>query len=432
MKLLSRLVGLALFSAMTACAPMAAERASAPVPLPAPVAAPAETRRPVTILVSIDGFRYDYLARGITPNLSRLAAQGVSAPMHPSFPSKTFPNHWAIVTGERPDDSGIVANRMEDATRPGEVFTMATDDPFWWNEAEPIWVTAEKAGIRTASAFWPGANVAWGGTRASAWPNRTTGGTRPSDWLPYSEAFTGAQRIDMVIDWLRRPAATRPAFLTLYFDTVDTAGHEYGPDAPETDAAIRDVDALIGKLEHDLDVLGQPADLVILSDHGMAATSSDRTIALDRIADPADYRIIESGPFASLAPVPGHEAALAKALSVSREHMQCWPKAKIPAHFHYGANARVAPWFCLAEDGWLISPTAPAGASHGGTHGYDNMAPDMAALFIADGPDIRAHVPVRADFTNVDVYPMLLRLLKLPLRPTDGDPAVLDALVKAP
>ena len=117
---------------------------------------------PVTILVSIDGFRADYLERDVTPTLSALAENGVSAAMRPSFPSKTFPNHWAIATGVYPDRNGIVANRMEDPRRPGEVFTLASADPFWWNEAEPIWVTAERAGLRTAVMFWPGANVAWG------------------------------------------------------------------------------------------------------------------------------------------------------------------------------------------------------------------------------------------------------------------------------
>src|SRR3546814_15277758 len=100
--------------------------------------------------------------------------------MAPSFPSKTFPNHWTLVTGEVPDRHGIVANRMEDPARPGEIFTMASDDPFWWNAASPIWVDAEKAGIRTATMFWPGANVAWGGTRAADWPHVIPGGTRPA------------------------------------------------------------------------------------------------------------------------------------------------------------------------------------------------------------------------------------------------------------
>ena len=157
MRRIALAVSLAAAAALSACA------ATPPPALTTnPLAdATSEARAPVTILVSIDGFRPDYLDRGITPTLNALAAAGISASMRPSYPSKTFPNHWTLVTGLRPDRTGIVANKMLDASRPGETFTMASDDPFWWNAAEPIWVTAERAGIRTATGFWPGSNVAW-------------------------------------------------------------------------------------------------------------------------------------------------------------------------------------------------------------------------------------------------------------------------------
>jgi predicted AlkP superfamily pyrophosphatase or phosphodiesterase len=198
--------------------------ATTPPPSTAAVAAPAEERAPVTILVSIDGFRADYLTRGVTPHLNELAAGGISAAMHPSFPSKTFPNHWTLVTGMRPDRSGIVSNNMEDVARPNQKFTMDdSKDPFWWNAAEPIWVTAEKAGIRSATMFWPGSNVGWGGTMDQEFPHDVTGATRPEDWWPFDIVVPAGQRVAGVIDWLRRPAATRPKLITLYFDNIDTA-----------------------------------------------------------------------------------------------------------------------------------------------------------------------------------------------------------------
>ena len=399
----------ALVLALTGCA-------AAPGPIaspPPPPAVTAEQRAPVTILVSLDGFRPDYLDRGVTPVLSRLKAGGVSAVMRPSFPSITFPNHWTLVTGKVPDHTGIVGNAMEDARRPGETFTMATDDPFWWSEAEPVWVTAEKAGIRTATMFWPGANVGWGGTMDKKHHNAVTGATRPQDWQQFNQAVTGAQRVDAVIDWLRRPAATRPRFVTLYFDTVDTAGHDHGPASAEVTQAVADIDRQIGRLVDGLAALGQPANLVIVADHGMAGTAPEREIALDRIAKPEDYRVIEAGAFAALAPVPGHERALEAALLRPRAHMQCWRKAEIPARFRYGTNPRVAPYFCLAETGWKIDKTMPTDAHVGGTHGYDNRAPEMRALFLAHGP---AFAPGRrlADFDNVDVAPLLRDLLGLP------------------
>lgn len=378
-----------------------------------PGLSPSEARAPVTILVSIDGFRDDYLGRGLTPHLSRLAAEGVSATMRPSFPSKTFPNHWTLVTGVVPDRHGIVANGFTDTEHPDERFTMSSDQPYWWNSAEPIWVAAEKAGIPTATMFWPGSNVAWGGTMQNDGHHLVTGGTRPHDWQQFNQSVSDRQRVDAIIDWLRRPSSTRPRFLTLYFDEVDTAGHEGGPDSPVVNAAIGSVDQAIGRLLAGLAELGQPANLVIVADHGMAAISSDRVVALDRFTDPADYVLIEDGPYATLRAVPGHEAALERRLLGHHDHIDCWRKEQIPARFHYGRNPRIPPYFCLADAGWTIKAKPPEKPFAGGTHGYDNADPSMAALFIAQGPAFRAGVKL-APFDNVDIAPLLRDLIGLP------------------
>ncbi|HWU01993.1 MAG TPA: ectonucleotide pyrophosphatase/phosphodiesterase [Novosphingobium sp.] len=379
----------------------------APAQLTAPANPPAQaSKAPVTILVSIDGFRPDYLERGITPTLNALATQGISAAMRPSFPSKTFPNHWALVTGLRPDRNGIVSNKMTDPRRPGEVFTMETTDPFWWDAAEPLWISAEKAGIRTATMFWPGSNVAIGGRRAS-------------DWWPYAKAVTNSQRVAGMIDWLRRPAATRPAFLTLYFDVVDTQGHDFGPDSPEVNAAIAQVDSAIGALRDGLAQLRQPANLVIVADHGMAAIDAHRVIRLDAVLPQNGFTALEDGPFVMLTPTPGNEVAVATALAHPPAHVHCWAKGRLPARLHYGANPRVPAWVCLADSGWVVLKDEPAKPVKGGTHGYDNDAPDMRALFIASGPAIRAagRLPT---FDNVDVAPLLRDLIGLP-QALEGD-----------
>lgn len=412
--------GMTLLLALAACGYPYTPPALPSVTTPATAAQVAVA--PVTILISIDGFRPDYLTRGITPRLSALAAGGVQAAMLPGFPSKTFPNHWTLVTGLVPDRHGIVGNTMEDERRSGETFKMTTDDPFWWNDAEPIWVTAERAGIRTATMFWPGANVAWGGVLTKGKDHDLpAGGVRPRDWQQFALALNGDQRVDAVIDWLRRPAATRPRLVTLYFDTVDTAGHDGGPDSAVVNAAVAAVDGQIGRLVDGLAALGQTANLVVVADHGMAATSSERTIALDRVANPADYRPLETGPYASLYPVPGHEAALERALLRPHAHMTCWRKAAIPARFRYGANRRIPPYLCLADTGWLVVKTAPAKAFAGGDHGYDNAAPEMRALFVASGPAFRPGETL-APFPNTDVAPLLRDLLGLPAGAgLDGD-----------
>ncbi|PZO77724.1 MAG: alkaline phosphatase family protein [Sphingomonas hengshuiensis] len=394
--------------------------------LPPPIAvAPvvAEARAPVTILIGIDGARPDYLTPAIAPNLSRLAADGVSGAMQPSFPTKTFPNFWTIATGVRPDKSGIVGNRMEDPARPGETFTMATDDPFWWNTAKPIWIAAEQAGIRSATMFWPGSEVAWGG---SGRPNHGVyaGGAHASDWQAFNQAITAGQRVDAVVDWLRRPVANRPRFITVYFDDVDTEGHAYGPDAPQTRAAMQDVDAQVGRLQRELAALGQPANLIVVADHGMAAIDSDRVIAFDRVAPAGSYRLIETGPYAAIEPLPGHEAALSATLARPHPHMQCWPKAAIPARLRYGTNPRVASFLCLAEVGWTIAPAAPTRPVTGGAHGYDDTAREMQALFVAGGPAFRAGVTLPS-FRNTAVHPLLRRILGMVPDPTlDGDSGI--------
>ncbi|MDB5677920.1 alkaline phosphatase family protein [Sphingomonas bacterium] len=426
MRWIARAAMLAFAAALTACA-TTSDLMVPPdrgVPAASDVSQPTIAPPPVTILVSIDGFRPDYLDRGVTPNLNALAAAGISAAMRPSFPSKTFPNHWTIVTGLRPDRNGIVSNNMQDVGRPDQKFTMENSkDPYWWNAAEPIWVTAEKANIRTATMFWPGSNVAWGGTMAKDWPNDVSNGVRPEDWWPFDIVIPGDQRVDGVIDWLRRPAGTRPRFVTLYFDTIDTAGHTFGPSSPKTTEAVAAIDRTIGRLVAGLRGLGQPVNLVIVADHGMADTSRERTIAMDKIADPGDYTIFETGTFAALYAVPGHEAALEKALLKPHDHLQCWKKSDIPARFHYGANPRVPPYFCLAQVGWLTAKTTPTKEGDRGNHGYDNDAPDMRALFIASGPAIRP-LGKLATFDNVDVAPLLRDLLGLPAgQNLDGDDA---------
>ena len=161
--------------------------------------------RPLTILISIDGFRPDYLGKGVTPTLSNLAAEGATASMRPSFPSVTFPNHYTLVTGLHPDHHGIVGNGFIDAEM-GR-FTMAAKETAWWDQAEPIWITAEKAGLVTATMFWPGSETA-------------IGGVRPTYWRPFDQTVSGEDRVQQILDWLDMPGDRRPDFATLYFDVV--------------------------------------------------------------------------------------------------------------------------------------------------------------------------------------------------------------------
>ncbi|GAA0483526.1 ectonucleotide pyrophosphatase/phosphodiesterase [Parasphingorhabdus litoris] len=377
-----------------------------------------QNRETVTILISIDGFRPDYLNRGITPNLSTLAASGVYADMRSSFPTKTFPNHWTLVTGKRPDNHGIVGNSMEDKARPGERFTMSNKDPFWWNQAEPIWITAEKQGVRSATMFWPGSEV-------------ELDGTRPGDWWPFSQALSNDRRINAVVDWMRRPAATRPQLITLYFDTVDTAGHFFGPAPGEKlHAAIGAVDQNIGVLKNQLLELGQPVNFIITSDHGMAETHPDRVIYLDNILPRDQYRLVVDGNYAGIEPLTDDMSAINTAFLKPHENMECWKREDIPARFQYGKNPRVPSILCLPETGWVIYQDKPQWMTGiGGGHGYDHLHPDMIAFFLANGPDIQSNGKIET-FDNVDIYSLIAHLVDVKPNASDGDISSFEQALK--
>jgi ectonucleotide pyrophosphatase/phosphodiesterase family member 5 len=372
------------------------------------VAAPAA--KPPLILISVDGLRPDYLDRGVTPNIKALAARGVRAEaMRPSFPSLTFPNHYTLVTGKRPDNHGIVSNTMEDAAIAGVKFTLsnraAVEDRRWWDQAEPVWVTAEKAGVPTATMFWPGSEAA-------------IQGVRPTTWLSFDGEMPNPARVSQVLQWLDAPA--RPQFLTLYFDTVDHDGHEFGPDAPETTRAVAEVDARIGDLMAGLAARGIDANIVLVSDHGMIGVTAERSIRLDKLLPAGSFRAVVTGAVAGLEPMPGAEVPLAEALLRPHPHMACHRKAELPARLHYGRNARVPAFVCIAEPGWMITAMPPKGDwKLGGMHGFDPATPEMAATFVAAGPAFRAGVVLPA-FDNVDVYPLLMRLIGVPALASDG------------
>lgn len=370
------------------------------------------------LLVSIDGFRPDYLERGQTPVLTKLAAGGVRAEwMLPSFPTLTFPNHYTIVTGLYPDHHGIVHNSMYDKEL-GR-FTIgrseAVQDGRWWAEGEPIWVTADKQGLVTATMFWPGSEA-------------EIHGYRPDHWRPYDGEVTASQRVDQILAWLELPGAERPDFLTLYFDAVDHAGHHAGPDSEELDGALAHVDKAMGRLVAGLKQRGlfDAVNLIIVSDHGMASSPPDQVIRMDEVIDLDDVHVTSMGVLAGFTPKKGHAEEVAKALLKQHTHMICRRKDNVPGRLHYGSNPRIPPFLCLARPGWQISATEYLAKRKyplpRGQHGYDNLQRDMRAIFIAHGPAFPQGETVPG-FPNVDVYPLLVRLLGIEPEPNDGNPA---------
>ena len=381
-----------------------------------------KAERPIVVLVSIDGFRADYLERGATPTLSRWAAQGASGSMQPSFPTKTFPNHYTLVTGLRPDHHGIVNNTMVDPEIPGVTFSLrnaeAVTDRRWWDDGEPIWVTAEKAGLTSAAMFWPGSEA-------------DVRGVRPSLYAKFDQAMPGDARVDQLLAWLALPedggpGADRPDIATLYFDIVDTAGHEHGPDAPEVATALASVDGSLARLEAGLRARGLWGRVVVIvvSDHGMTPTSPERVAWLGPLASSAEAAFVQyGGAIASIEPLPGHEAEVAAEVTGPHEHMTCWRKAEIPARFAFGTHRRVPSLFCVAEPGWaILKADQTFRGEGGGDHGYDNAAPEMQSVFVAHGPGVRRGARIEG-LQNVDVHGLMGRLLGITVPAGDGDPA---------
>lgn len=379
----------------------------------------------LTILVSIDGFRVDYLDRGDTPVMKALAEGGARAAMRPSFPSVTFPNHYALITGKRPDRNGIVGNTMLDAAVSPEKFTMRSLEPGWWNQAKPFWVSVEQQGKRAAALFWPGSEI-------------EIDGVRPSRWVKFDSEMPGAARVDQVLSWLDSADGPPIAFSTLYFDVVDTDGHHYGPESPEVRAAAASVDAALGRLVEGLKARGrfENTDIVIVADHGMAPLPAANRVVLDDLIDVERIQLVSTGAVTMFSPKAGERKAVEKAfLSKPLAHMTCWKKNRIPARFHYGRNARVPAIVCLSETGWYTTTEAAKrkpskwDGRDGGAHGFDPYDPTMRAVFVAHGPSFKPGV-VLPVFDNVDVYRLLAKVTGVRPEKVDGSLKILGRALR--
>lgn len=379
---------------------------------------------PTVVLISIDGFRHDYLERYAPPTLSAIARAGVRAKaLIPAFPTKTFPNHYTAVTGLYPAHHGIIANNMYDPAM-GAYFSLsrrdAVADARWWG-GEPIWVTAEKQGQRAATLFWPGSEAA-------------IGGVRPSYWLPYEHGMPGAERIDQVLAWLDLPAGERPTFLTLYFSDVDEAGHDHGPESAETGAAVAAVDRHLARLVEGLEARGlrDEVNLVLISDHGMAATSPERLIVLDDYIDPDAAQIVDLNPVLMLNPKPGQEDLLYEGLKRA-PHLSVYRRDEVPEPLHFRGHPRIPALIAIADEGWTITTRSAVARGlerfHGGNHGYVPDAPSMGGLFVADGPAFRDSLEI-GPFDIVHLYNLLAAVLRLEPAPNDGGTGLLGTVLR--
>ncbi len=379
------------------------------------------------VLVSLDGFRWDYAKKYEARHLLALGKEGVWAPegMIPSYPSLTFPNHYAIITGLYPEHNGLVANSFLDTS---EFAHYGISDPAptadgHWYSGVPLWSLAEKQGMRTACLFWPGSEA-------------KIDGEVPTDYLHFDDKVDESARIDQVIAWLKEPEEQRPHFITLYYSDVDHAGHSYGPDSAQTKAAVVRVDGLVGKLHAALRATGLPVDLVVVSDHGMVKIQGP-WVNLDDFADLKGFQ--SAGPL-----LYGDSEAdrnrVYDQLKHASEKFEVYRRKDVPAGLHYDENPREGDPVIVSTGPYAIRAHGPGKEADGkphpdrapevGAHGFDpHRMPEMKASFFAAGPDIAEGKSVQP-FENVNLYPWIAHILGLEPPKTDGDLNILSGTLR--
>lgn len=364
------------------------------------------------VVVSFDGFRWDYQDRYDTPNFDKLELSGVKARhLVSSFPTKTFPNHYTLATGLYPDHHGIInnsfyASELDGIYRIADRDMVANPDAYF---GEPIWVTAEKQGVKTASYFWVGSEAA-------------IMETSPSYWYTYDQDIPYGPRVDQVIKWLKMPLAERPGLIFLYFDEPDGIAHRYGPEHQETGDKVNYLDSVLGYLRSEIADLayGELVNLIVLSDHGMGPTSPERYVNLEEhLKEEWTSSVVGGNPVYLIRPAEGCADSITVALN-SVEGVCAWQKDDIPRYLHYGTSPRFPGIVVVADSLWSIGTNPVPSAYSGGAHGYDNTFTDMNTIFYAEGPAFKENYSA-APFSNVEVYGIIAEILDLNPAETDGN-----------
>ena len=389
------------------------------------VNAPDQRGKPYLVLVSIDGFRWDYQDLFDTPALDRIAAGGVRAErLVPVFPTLTFPNHYSIATGLYPENHGLIGNRFPstDRSRFYNLRDRAMVQDGSWYGGEPVWVAAERAGLVTAAYFYVGTEA-------------DIGGIPMTYWHAFDDSVPGTDRVDKVIDWLAMPEDKRPHLLTLYFEDVDTITHRYGPGSPESVEAITRVDGYLGRLMRGIEQLPIADDVyvVVISDHGQLALRRDvDPFVIESVADLDGLQVVDHTSSAYVyfpAPDPGRARAMRDAVNKAWEHGSAYTADDAPPAWRVSRDGGFADVILVAEPGFMVFSTMRDPPVYRSSHGWAPEVPGMHGIFLASGPglpDGRRIGPVDA----VDIYPLLMRILGLPVStPIDGDPGRIAGLL---
>ncbi|KAF9614639.1 hypothetical protein IFM89_019616 [Coptis chinensis] len=372
-------------------------------------------RKPVVLLISSDGFRFGYQFKTATPNIDRLIANGTEAErgLIPVFPTLTFPNHYAIVTGLYPAYHGIINNYFLDPVT-GEGFNMQSHEPHWWL-GEPLWETVVNNGLKAATYFWPGSEV-----KKGPW-------TCPYNFCQhYNGSVPFEERVDTVLGYFDLPSDEIPAFMTLYFEDPDHQGHKVGPDDPEITDAVANIDRMIGKLIQGLEKRGvfEDVTIIMVGDHGMVGTCDKKLIFLEDLVQwidiPKDW-IQSYSPLLAIRPPVGVlpsdvVSKMMEGLSSGKvqngKNLIVYLKEDLPARLHYSVSERIPPIIGLVQEGFKVEQKGSKRKECGGAHGYDNAFFSMRTIFIGHGPQFARGRKVPS-FENVQIYNMVTSVLEI-------------------
>lgn len=400
---------------------------TAQVVIPERQNSPETQSKPYVIMISTDGFRYDYAKKYNAENLLKLSNSGVRAEaMIPSYPSITFPNHWSLITGLYPSHHGLIDNFFYDYKRK-EAYAMSNkknaEDGSWYG-GTPLWGLAEKQGMVSASLMWVGS--------AS-----DAGGMRPTYYYPYHEKFTPSEKVEKVINWLKLPEDKRPHFISLYFPEVDGSGHHYGPDAKETETAVHLIDEAIGNLVQKVNDLGlKNVNFVFVSDHGMIKVDGGTPLEIPAILfDKNRFDFYNSQTLLRVYVKNQDEVkSVYKELKKNKtDDYEVYLDKKLPKYLHFAT--RDDQYNRIGQV--LLIPKAPkiflekGKKTSVGKHGYNpRLVPEMKATFYAWGPEFKNNLVID-EFANINVYPLVAEILGLKInQPIDGKIKVLKETLK--
>ncbi|XP_005318669.2 ectonucleotide pyrophosphatase/phosphodiesterase family member 5 [Ictidomys tridecemlineatus] len=360
------------------------------------------------LLVSFDGFRWDYLFKVPTPHFHYIMKYGVHVKQVTNiFITKTYPNHYTLVTGLFAENHGIVANDMFDPilNKSFSLDHMNIYDPKFWEEATPIWITNQRAGHASGAAMWPGADV-------------KIHKSFPTYYMPYNESISFEERVAKIIEWF---TSKEPINLgLLYWEDPDDMGHHLGPDSPLMGPVISDIDHKLGYLIQMLKKakLWNVVNLIITSDHGMTQCSKERVIELDQYLDKDQYTLVDQSPVAAILPKEGKFNEVYETLAHAHPNLTVYKKEEIPERWHYKYNDRIQPIIAVADEGWYILQNKSDDFLLG-NHGYDNALAEMHPIFLAHGPAFRKNFTKEA-MNSTDLYPLLCHLLNITAMPHNG------------